>query len=64
MIAEQLNKMVDTMSNMFDVLRSIITKQSDNLNVLKDKVIELEKRIKELENKWNISMMWWEDWEH
>ena len=54
MIAEQLNKMVDTMSNMFDVLRSIITKQSDNLNVLKDKVIELEKRIKELENKWKI----------
>ena len=54
MIAEQLNKMVDTMSNMFDVLRSIITKQSDNLNILKDKVIELEKRIKELENKWKI----------
>jgi len=54
MIAEQLNKMVNTMSNMFDVLRSIITKQSDNLSVLKDKVIELEKRIKELENKWKI----------
>jgi len=54
MIAEQLNKMVDTMSNMFDVLRSIITKQSDNLNVLKDKVIELEKRIKEMEDKWKI----------
>ena len=51
MIAEQLNKMVDTMSNMFDVLRSIITKQSDNLNILKDKVIELEKRIKEMEDK-------------
>ena len=52
MIAEQLNKMVDTMSNMFDVLRSIITKDINNLSVLKDKVIELEKRIKELENKW------------
>ena len=51
MIAEQLNKMVDTMSNMFDVLRSIITKDINNLSVLKDKVIELEKRIKELENK-------------
>ena len=50
MIAEQLNKMVDTMSNMFDVLRSIITKDINNLSVLKDKVIELEKRIKELEN--------------
>ena len=49
MIAEQLNKMVDTMSNMFDVLRSIITKDINNLSVLKDKVIELEKRIKELE---------------
>jgi|TARA_R100001244_G_scaffold36345_1_gene33331 polyhydroxyalkanoate synthesis regulator phasin len=51
MIAQQLNKMVDTMSNMFDVLRSIITKDINNLSVLKDKVIELEKRIKELENK-------------
>ena len=51
MIAEQLNKMVDTMSNMFDVLRSIITKDINNLSVLKDKVIELEERIKELENK-------------
>ena len=49
MIAEQLNKRVDTMSNMFDVLRSIITKDINNLSVLKDKVIELEKRIKELE---------------
>ena len=51
MIAEQLNKMVDTMSNMVDVLRSIITKDINNLSVLKDKVIELEKRIKEMENK-------------
>ena len=51
MIAQQLNKMVDTMSNMFDVLRSIITKDINNLSVLKDKVIELEKRIKELEQK-------------
>ena len=49
MIAEQLNKMVNTISNMFDVLRSIITKDINNLSVLKDKVIELEKRIKELE---------------
>jgi polyhydroxyalkanoate synthesis regulator phasin len=51
MIAEQLNKIVDTMSNMFDALRSIINKDINNLNILKDKVIELEKRIKELENK-------------